>query len=80
MANPKNSGRSEIRLKVWIENGKIAVQLTDASGHQNETLYLNKDAKIELWTSSAYGILSIQEPNNLIAYDVITSEKIQQPV
>jgi len=76
MTNPKNNGRSEIRLKVWIENDKIAFQLTDARGHQNETLYLNKDAKIELWSSSVYGILSIQEPNNLIAYDVITSERL----
>jgi len=76
MTNPKTGNRPEIRLKVWIENGQIAVQLTDARGHKNEPIYLSKDAKIELWSSSAYGILSIQEPNNLIAYDVITSERL----
>jgi hypothetical protein len=76
MTNLKTGNRPEIRLKVWIENGKIAVQLTDARGHINEPIYLSQDAKIELWSSSAYGILSIQDTNDLIAYDVITSERL----
>ncbi len=80
MTNPKTDRRPEIRLKVWTENGKIAVQLTDARGNKNETLYLSEDAKIELWSSSAYGVLFIQEPNNITAYDVITSERLDYSV
>jgi hypothetical protein len=80
MTNPKTNRRPEIRLKVWIENDKLAIQLTDARGHKNETLFLSKDTKIELWSSSAYGILSIQQPNNLTAYDVITSERLDYQV
>lgn len=76
MTNPKTDRRPEIRLKVWTENGKIAIQLTDARGHKNKPIYISTNAQIELWASTAYGILSIQEPNNLIAYDVITSERV----
>jgi len=80
MTNPKNSNRSEIRLKVWTENGKLVVELTDARGHKNKITNLSKDATIELWASSAYGNLFIHELNKLTAYDVMTSEKIEQSV
>jgi hypothetical protein len=76
MANLKTGNRPEIRLKVWIEDDKIAVQLTDARGHKNQTLLLDKNAIIELWSSSTYGNLFVQEPNKLTAYDVITSERL----
>jgi hypothetical protein len=80
MTNPKNNGRSEIRLKVWIENGKLVVELTDARGHKNKITNLSETTIIELWTSTAYGNLFIHELNKLTAYDVITSEKIDQSI
>jgi hypothetical protein len=80
MINPKNNNRSEIRLKVWIEDGKLAFELTDALGRKNKTQLLNPNATLELWTAAAYGNLFIQEPNKMAAYDVITSEKIEHTI
>jgi len=68
--------RNEIRLKVWLENGKIAVQLTDGNGQKNGPLYLTPNTStIELWASTNYGNLYIYEEGTMHVYDAITGEK-----
>jgi len=61
-SKPKNGMRNEIRLKVWVENGKIAVEFTDAKGRKTGPLYFaSNTAMVEFWASIHYGNLYIQE-------------------
>jgi len=66
----------EARLKVWMENGKIAVELTDGLGRKNDPLFFPLNgAKIEFWASINYGKLYIQEEGTMHVYDASTGEK-----
>jgi hypothetical protein len=80
MTTQKTNARMEIRLKVWIEDGKIAVEFTDAKGQKTKSLFNPDHTTIELWSSTAYGKLYIQDKNKLIVSDVITSEKIEETI
>jgi hypothetical protein len=69
--------RNEIRLKVWVENGKIAVEFTDALGRTRGPLFFPPNAeKIEFWASIKHGVLYIQEGEKMHVYDGSTNEKI----
>jgi hypothetical protein len=67
----------ETRLKVWLDNGKIAVEFTDGLGRKNGPLFFPPNAEtIEFWASINYGVLYIQEESKMHVYDAITSEKL----